>query len=167
MAKQWHRGKEPDEVRRGAAACWPAVPLARRHHQAASNPARHVLNQLLFWFRPAPRQLQQPAESRSGAATLLAPLSARDLAVRSRSVVIVCWSASPTQAPCSRCRCRRRLPHCRLPTTCPSIPLLLTRACSCMCVTYFAWLHPQLPDLLLLLLFNRDEVLGRWAGCIS
>lgn len=30
-----------------------------------------------------------------------------------------------------------------------------------MCVTYFAWLHPQLPDLPLLLLFNRDEVLGR------
>lgn len=32
-----------------------------------------------------------------------------------------------------------------------------------MCVTYFAWLHPQLPDILLLLLFNRDEVLDRWA----
>lgn len=32
-----------------------------------------------------------------------------------------------------------------------------------MCVTYFAWLHPQLPDLPLLLLFNRDEVLGRCA----
>ncbi|KAI7839225.1 hypothetical protein COHA_007038 [Chlorella ohadii] len=30
-----------------------------------------------------------------------------------------------------------------------------------MCVTYFAWLHPQLPDILLLLLFNRDEVLDR------
>lgn len=34
-----------------------------------------------------------------------------------------------------------------------------------MCVTYFAWLHPQLPDLPLLLLFNRDEVLGRCAPC--
>ena len=32
-----------------------------------------------------------------------------------------------------------------------------------MCVSYFAWLHPQLPDLLLLLLFNRDEVLHRCA----
>lgn len=32
-----------------------------------------------------------------------------------------------------------------------------------MCVTYFAWMHPQLADLLFLCMFNRDEVLGRCA----
>lgn len=31
-----------------------------------------------------------------------------------------------------------------------------------MCIAFFLWEHPQLPDLQLVALFNRDEVLGRW-----
>lgn len=31
-----------------------------------------------------------------------------------------------------------------------------------MCVAFFLWEHPQLTELQLVALFNRDEVLGRW-----
>lgn len=31
-----------------------------------------------------------------------------------------------------------------------------------MCIAFFLWEHPQLPDLQLVAMFNRDEVLGRW-----
>jgi hypothetical protein len=33
-----------------------------------------------------------------------------------------------------------------------------------MCIAFFVWKHPQAPDLLLLALFNRDEIFERYAA---